>query len=159
MELPFSYIYESSEAQRPPGRPPTTLRGKKRADLVLFNGKDYPVCVIEVKRFWTQKKCFGDLRRIRELILGYGSQHDGSLNRGFLALMLAKKPTVNMCAQARVVSQAKGIKKAIREEFDSKGLTVRCRLGRVRRYPRRFQRLHDEPEWGHASFCVELSRN
>ena len=27
MELPFSYIHESSGAQRPPGRPPTALRG------------------------------------------------------------------------------------------------------------------------------------
>ena len=52
MELPFSYIQECSAAKRRPGRPPKTLRGKNRADIVLFDGQDYPVCVIEVKRLW-----------------------------------------------------------------------------------------------------------
>ena len=57
------------------------------ADIVLFDSKDRPICVIEVKRTWrpwNEDNCIEDLERIRDLVIRYGEKGDGSLKRGFL---------------------------------------------------------------------------
>ena len=73
--------------------------------------------------------------------------------------MLAKKPTANTRAEERLRIQSEEIEETIQEKFDAKGLTVRFHCGQARHYPKPFQKLTDEPEWTHASYCVELSRN
>ena len=157
MELPFSNIVDWSGASRRPGRPPATLRGINRADIVLFNGNGKPVCVIEVKRMWDRARCFADLARIRDLVLQCNRQNGGSLRRGFLALMLAKAATANETAKQRMEKQAERIEDLIEAGFNSKGLTVKCFAGPVRYYPEEYRAKNDEPEWAHAGFCVELS--
>ena len=52
MELPFSDIQERSEAQRPR----EMLRGAKRADIVLLDEKERPICMVEVKRLPARRR-------------------------------------------------------------------------------------------------------
>ena len=157
MELPFRYILDWSGTSRRRGRPPTTLRGMNKADIVLLNRDEKPVCVIEVKRMWDRARCFADLARIRDLVLQCNRQHDGSLRRGFLTLMLARAATANETAKQRIGKQAEQIGDLIRGGFDSKGLTLRCFAGPVRDYPEKYRIMYDEGDWAHAGFCVELS--
>lgn len=158
MELPFSDIQEWSEARRPRGRPREMLRGAKRADIVLLDEKERPTCMVEVKRFWERNGCFHDLTRIRDILRLCENQQAGSLKRGFLALMLAKREFVSRSAGERTRDQARQIKTVIREEFPREGLTLRCHLGEVRDYPLRFQRRQNQPNWAHAGLCIELAR-
>ena len=157
MELPFRTIVDWSGTSRRRGRPRATLKGINRADIVLFNSDRKPVCVVEVKRLWDQARCFADMARIRDLVLQCNRQHDGSLRRGFLALMLAKKATANETAKQRIGQQAAQIEDLIEAGFDRKGLKLRCFAGPVRRYPEKYRIIYDECEWAHAGFCVELS--
>ncbi len=157
MELAFRYILEWAGAMRPRGRPKRALRGKNLADIVLLDRDERPACVVEVKRMWDRNQCFGDLEKIRDLVLQCNRQHDGSLRRGFLALMLAKKATANETAKQRIGQQAAQIEDLIEAGFDHKGLTLRCFAGPVRHYPKEYRILYDECEWAHAGFCVELS--
>ena len=133
------------------------LQGRKRADIVLFNGEGKVVCVIEVKRAWVRGRCLADMSRIQKLVIQSTSKKNGSLGRGFLAVMLAKKPTANQTGKYKIEQQVERIKETIRDQFDCQGLTVRCHLGPVRHYPENFQIDFDEPQWAHAGFCVELS--
>ncbi len=71
--------------------------------------------------------------------------------------MLAKKETANETAKQRVGKQAEQIEDLIEAGFDSRGLTLRCFAGPVRRYPEKYRIIYDECEWAHAGFCVELS--
>ena len=157
MELPFRTIVDWSGTSRRRGRPPTTLRGINRADIVLFNSDRKPVCVVEVKRLWDRARYFADLARIRDLVLQCNRQHNGSLRRGFLTLMLAKKETANETAKQRIGTQAEQIEDLIGAGFNSKGLTLWCFTGPVRDYPEEYRTLYDEGDWAHAGFCVELS--
>ena len=158
MELPLSEIQKWSEARRPRGRPRETLRGAKRADIVLLDENERPVCIVEVKRFWNRKGCFKDLERIRDLLLLCENQRAGSLTRRFVAVMLAKKELMSRSAGERTRDQAEQIKTTIREEFPREGLTLRCQLGAVRNYPREFRMLREQPNWAHAGLCIELAR-
>ena len=158
MELPFSDIQEWSEAQRPRGRPREMLRGANRADIVLLDERGRPTCMVEVKRLWERNGCFHDLTRIRDLLLLSENQQAGSLERGFLAVMLAKREFVSRSAGDRTRNQARQIKTVIREKFPREGLTLRCHLGEVRDYPPRFQRRWNQPNWAHAGLCIELAR-
>ena len=157
MELPFRYIIDWSGTSRRRGRPRATLRGIKRADIVLFNSDRKPVCVVEVKRLWDRARCFADLARIRDLVLQCNRQHNGSLRRGFLAFMLANAATANETAKQRMEKQAEQIEDLIGAGFNSKGLTLRCFAGPVRDYPEKYRLMCDEGDWAHAGFCVELS--
>ena len=158
MEMPFSDIQAWSEARPPRGRPRETLRGAKRADIVLLDENERPVCMVEVKRFWERKGCFKDLARIRDLLRLCENQRAGSLKRGFLAVMLAKREFVSRSAGERTRDQADQIKTIIREVFPREGLTLRCHLGEVRNYPLEFQTLREQPNWAHAGVCIELAR-
>ena len=157
MECPFDYIEEWSEANPRPGRPPKTLKGKgkRRADIVLFDGTGSPTWVVEVKRKWDKTQCFGDLERVRDLVLRYGPQRTGTLRGGFLAMMLAKKESRSKSADERVLEQAGKIKKAITSEFDPKGLTLRCRRSEVRNLPKEFR--EDTEDWAHVSLSIEIA--
>ena len=160
MELPFRNIVVWSGISRRRGRPRATLKGINRADIVLFNGNGRPVCVIEVKRLWDRARCFGDLARIRDLVLQCNRQHDGSLRRGFLALMLAKKETANETAKQRVGKQAEQIEDLIEAGFDHKRIDaavlrgtgetlpeeISDHLRRVRMGPCRLLRRAVEPQ-------------
>ncbi len=157
MEVPFREIIDWSGAQRSPGRPRTKLRGTNRADIVLFNSGEKPVCVIEAKRSWNQDRCFHDLERIRDLVRQCNIQRNGSLRRGFLALMLAKQALGAKSAKQRIEQQADQIANSVTERFDLRGLNVRFHPSAVRNYPEKFRNAYDSGEWAHASFCIELS--
>ena len=158
MELPLSAIQEWSKASRPRGRPRGTLTGRKRADIVILDRKQRPTCVVEVKRYWDKTTCFGDLERIRDLVLRCGAQHNGSLKRGFLAVTLFKKALHGRSAGRRTKEHAVQIQRIVREEFPLEGLTLECKIGKVRDFPEKYQEVWEEPYWAHAGLCIELGR-
>lgn len=157
MELPFGIIRKASGATPPPGRPRKTLNSRNRADIVLRDMNDRPVCVIEVKRFWDEEKCFEDLVRIRNLILRCNRKKGGSLGRGFLGFMLAAWETDDMSAEQSLEIAERYIRQRVQTQFDREGLRMRCHTGPIRSYPKKYRKLHSEGKWAHASFCVELS--
>ena len=157
MELPFGIIRKWSGAKRSPWRPQKTLNSRNRADMVLLDMNNRPVCVIEVKRFWDEEKCFKHLKRIRDLILQCNRKKGGSLSRGFLAFMLAASDTDDMSAEQSLKIAERYIRKRIRNQFERDGLSLKCHTGRIRRYPKKYRELYETVKWAHASFCVELA--
>ena len=157
MELPFGTIRQGSGAAQPPGRPRKTLNSRNRADIVLRDTNDRPVCVIEVKRFWDEEKCFKDLERIRNLILRYNRRKGGSLDLGFLAFMLAAWGTDDESAERSLKVDERYIRQRIGTQFEREGLRLKCHTGPIRRFPKKYRKLHDDVHWAHASFCVELA--
>ena len=159
IECPFPYIRKWSEAHPRPGRPPKTLTGKKRADIVLFDSEDRPIWVVEVKRKWDRTQCFDDLKRIRALVLRYGPQNTGTLRGGFLAMMLAEKESRSKSADEKVWEQLEKIKKTITNKFDYEGLILRYHQDSVRKLPKKFRGDPEDPwpNWSHVSLCIEIA--
>ena len=157
MELPFRTIREWSGAARRRGRPRNTLNSRNRADIVLLDLHNRPVCIIEVKRFWDEGKCFEDLERIRDLIRRCSRENIGSLSRGFLAFMLYARETDNMSAEQSLRKDERDVRQRIRAQFERDGLSLQCHTGRIRRYPKEYRKRYETVNWVHASFCVELA--
>lgn len=86
LEVPFKKIIEWSGTPTV-GRQLTALKGRTRADIVLFNGGGRPVCVIEVKRHAVERaQIEGDLDRLRGVVHKCANQKGGTLKRAFLAI-------------------------------------------------------------------------
>ena len=116
MEMQFSEICKRS------GRRPPRIGRHRRVDIVLCNRSRRPTGVIEVKRKWNARQCMDDVLRIQQLIRACSHVNGGSLRRGFLALMIVKKPTSTKSARERVREQQAKIEEAIgrvrRDEFN-----------------------------------------
>ena len=158
MEVPFSYIEEWSEARRQRGPRRRTLRGNRRADIVIFDPEDYPAAVVEIKRRWSTGPCFRDLKRIRDLIIAYGPDREGSLGMGCLAFMVQEWATKRITATERVDRRIETIRQAVENGFDPQGLALEFQSGDSRRYPTRYQRIQEQGEWAHAAVCISLKR-
>lgn len=157
VDLPFRSILEWSGADRPCGGRAGIDGRRKLADIVLLDRRKKPACVVEVNRAWNRRSCFADLAGIRDLVIRCNDRDDGSLKRGYVALMLARKQNATKTAGQRVEERAVRIEGLIRDEFDCRGLTVQCRAGPVRPYPKKYRLANGDVEWAHASFCIELS--
>ena len=157
MEVPFSDIEEWSEARRQRGPRRRTLRGNRRADIVIFDRDDYPAAVIEIKRRWSARPCFRDLKRIRDLIIAYGPGQEGSLGMGCLAFMVQEWATKRITAPERVDRRIETICRAVKDGFDSQGLVLEFQRSDSRGYPPRYQRIQEQGEWAHAAVCIALS--
>ena len=157
MEVPFSYIEEWSEAQRQGGPRRRTLRGNRRADIVIFDPDDYPSAVVEIKRRWSARPCFRDLERIRDLIIAYGPGREGSLEMGYLAFMVQERAVGRQTASRRVDRRIETIWQAVENGFHSQGLALEYQRSDARRYPPRYQRIQEQGEWAHAAVCIALS--
>ena len=155
MEVPFQYIRDMSEARAKRGPRPATLKGTNRADIVLFNRSDRPICVIEVKRSWNKVRCWRDLERIRDLVLACAHGKGGSLRRGFLAMIIAKKATNTKAAEDRIKDYIGDIEVLIGKNFNNRGLNVRYHPGDARPLGDRFRQLYGD--WSAGSFCIEVS--
>ena len=156
MEMPFGAIQEWSGAGRPRGRPRFTMNPRNRADIAILTKKWRPVCVIEVKRFWEEKKCLEDLERVRDLILRCGNQRNGSLKAGFLAFLLDGWEEEDMNAEECLYYRRKEIAHVLRDRFDKNGVKMKPRMGPTRCYPRRYRKLLKQPKWVHAPICISL---
>ena len=155
MEVPLGDIREMSEAKVERGRWPATLKGRNRADMVLFNRFERPTCVVEVKRTWNAGRCWKDLERIRDLVLACAHGKGGSLRRGFLAMIIAKKATNTKSSDDRIKEYIRGIKEMVDVQFENGGLNVRYLPGDARALGKRFRQLYGD--WNAASFCIEIS--
>ena len=87
LEVPIARIQKWSDAPPPKGRTLETFKGRKRADVVLFNGHGRPICMIEVKRHvYREKDVIDDLTRLSDVLRKCARQHSGTLQRGFLVI-------------------------------------------------------------------------
>lgn len=144
MECPFSSIREWSGAGRPRGRPPAVVSDSNRSDIVLFNKNGMPTCVIEVKRKWATESCFKDLRRVNELVKRCSHQWNGSLRRGFLAVYLEKRQSVD--------DEPRRIQKLVSEEFFG-GEKIGFRFHESTPYTK--EDIYGNT-WGFACLCIEI---
>ena len=87
LEVPYDFCLRWSGARPPRGRRVDTFKGRKRADIVLFNGKGRTKYVIEVKRrLYRKSLLLADLTKLRDVIDKCALQKGGTLKRGFLAV-------------------------------------------------------------------------
>ena len=87
LEVPIANVQEFSDAPPPRGRTLGTFRGRKRADIVLFNSRGRPTCMIEVKRrIYARKHIVDDLTRLSDVLRKCARKNSGTLQRGFLAI-------------------------------------------------------------------------
>lgn len=156
MELGFGIIQQWSGAGRPRGRPLPNLNEGNRADIVILDKKERPIYVIEVKRLWDKRPCLDDLNRMRDLILKFGQEREGSLRRGLLAFLAVGREANGTTARLALENQVQGIGTVLEDEFDAKGLKLTCHQGSARRYPKDYREQHGEPNWVHAAVCLEL---
>jgi len=112
---------------------------------VVLDRNDRPICVVEVKRHWGRATCFRDFDRVRDLILRFGNQHGGSLNRGFLAFTIVKRALGNQTGRVRMMEQAEEIRTIVNERFQREGLGLKCKMGKTRNYPMEYQEVWEEP--------------
>ncbi len=128
LEVPFKYIQEWSGASRSRGRPPGTLKGGNRMDIVLFNALRWPTCAIEVKRAWdpglektweseVNGNCLKDMRRLHDLVVSCSHQKRGTLARGFLTVLLQESD-----------KKKEKIKNFVRGKFPREGDSVDIRI-------------------------------
>lgn len=88
LEKSVKKIGNSSGADSRRGRLPKELTGRdRRVDIALLNDQERPTCVIEVKREWNAG-CYGDLGKIYSLVRTYSPKRGGTLELGFLAILL-----------------------------------------------------------------------
>ncbi len=149
LEVHFNWIRDWSGAQTR-GRLPGAIRGGKRTDIALFNSKDQPVCVIEVKREWNKKTCMEDLDRIWEAISNFGFHQNGALRRGFLAVLVSGKAKDKTSARRKAERKRKNIETMIRGRFEKEAV-VKCKYRRISSEEMDDAVLH----WG--VFCVQIS--
>ena len=72
------------------GAPLKSIKGGKRADVVLLKNRVKPTCVIEVKKNPTNKGLQDDLKRLRDVV--YTCRHrKGVLKHGFLSIYKSGK--------------------------------------------------------------------
>ena len=159
MEVPFSDIEEWAEAEPRRGRRRRTLSGRNRADIVIRDENSFPINVIEVKRRWSVKSCFKDLKRIRDLIVQYGPDQGGPLTTGVLAFMVQQRETRRETATKRLDDKIDAIWEIVEDTFNAQELVLECHRSDPREYPRRYQVRHEQNNWAHAAVCIELSAN
>ena len=155
LEVSFRDIRHMSQANPGPGRRPSTMRDTNRADVVLFNAALRPTCVIEVKRTWNAEMCGRDLKRIRDLVRKCAHGHGGSLRRGFLAMIIARKATRTKSAETRIHEQMDRIEGVVNASFRKMAQTVTYHRGKARPPGKRFRDLYGD--WRAASYCIEIS--
>ncbi len=149
LEAQFDWIKDWTGAQTR-GRIPGAIRGSKRTDIALFNSKDQPVCVIEVKRKWNKKTCMEDLDRIWESISRFGFKKKGALRRGFLAVLVSGQAKDKTAAKRKAEGNREKIESMIRERFGEKAI-VKCEYSSISS-----KEMDDAVEqWG--VFCVQIS--
>ncbi len=155
MELAFKYIDEFSTANNVSGSKPKALNKKNRSDIVLFDVDYRPTCVIEVKRSWVSDACRTDLQRICALIDRYSSRRKGTLERGYLAMLIVKKKMRYKTEVERIDEHIEKIKKLVKSEFSNNTRRVSFQRGDPDRLPPRYQQ--NDEDWQAASFLIQIS--
>ena len=154
LQADFDQIRHWSNAARPRGRPREVLRGRRRADIALFDGRGRSIHVIEVKRFWQRGTCFRDIKRLLALLNDCGRHRDGSLKHGYLVFLIAEWGPARNEARSAVKQRAKLIAGDVRADFDISAPVVEFHLGDMKRYPKEYGQAG---EWMAAAFCMAFS--
>ena len=155
MELSMAYVTRWSNARPKRGRRPGTYSDHNRVDMVLLNGSDRPICVIEVKRRWNGAPCLKDLDRVHDLVRRLSHRDNGSLRRGFLAMIIAKSARGQMTAEDRIREAQTEIKAVVRQHFARRRTTrLRFCLGDVVPLAERLQEIYGDR--AAAAYCIEI---
>lgn len=154
MEMAFGDIEALSEAQPRRGPRPAAVRRTNRADLVLLNRHDRPICVIEVKRSWNRDACVKDLDRIHGLTQRLSHRDGGLLRRGFLAMTVVKGATSAKTPAERIGEQTARIRDAVQQHFSGRAVNLAFHVGEPVPLGERFRDVYGE--WAAASLCVEI---
>lgn len=85
LEVPYNTCQKWSGA-RPKGRKLATFKGRRRADIVLFNGNGQTKYIIEVKRTLSKAGLQKDLEKLSHAMAKCAKQQNGKLKRTFLAV-------------------------------------------------------------------------
>lgn len=67
LEMGYKDVLDGADVQGP-GRPFESIKGGKRADVVLLKAKDKPTCVIEVKKNRSYQGLQKDLKRLFDVV-------------------------------------------------------------------------------------------
>ena len=151
IEVGFEHIQEWSEAARPRGRPPRVLTGQRRADIVLLDRRDRPTYVVEAKRYWSRRRGFRDIRRLRALLRTCGQENGGSLQGGLLVLFLSSEARTRREARRDIQDQVERIQREVQEEFALAPGDAEFQRSTCRYYP---QRYGGEIEYASAALCI-----
>ena len=154
LETQYVWIREWSGASRPRGLRPRVLKGKPRADILVFNAQQRSAYVIELKRFWDRKRCFSDIRRLRATLRECARQANGSLKHGILGFLIVEWGTTRYAARKKIRDKATAIREDIQTSFRMGNAAVQFSLGDMRRFPDSYE---NEAEWFAAGFCITLS--
>lgn len=147
IEVPFGDIICMARPEgRVRGRPPELLANQNRADIVLFNAKEQPTTVIELKRIWSRQPCIVDLTRIGGLVERYNHSNGGTLSRGFLGFSVAKQWKRTKSADNRMEDQVERIGNAARRD-----LNTDCNVWVTNSKPRK------HGDWKVCSVVVEVA--
>ncbi len=90
LEPMFGEILDSASASGK-GNRPKEISWSKRVDIAIFNSRNRPIAVVEVKRKWETKYCIDDLKRIAALVKHGGPTRGGSVRNGFLVFYIHRK--------------------------------------------------------------------
>ena len=153
LEAKFEDIESWAETAPIRGVRPESMGRSNRADIVIFNGRDRPTCVIEVKRTWVTDRCLGDLARLRDLVRRLGRWRAGPLKRGFLAMTLAEEGTATT-ARPHLHARKRDICAVLHQQFPHGGLRWRTHLGPSMNLGKDFRKQFGE--WTAASLCIEV---
>lgn len=157
-EVSFKEIREYSDAPRRPGRPRDILKDTHRADIVMFDRSRRPVHVIEVKRFWSSKSCFNDIKRILALLDEYSRAKNGSLNHGVFVFPIVEMASSKNEAREKVRKRAQKIRHAVKTRFslDKRSVIFKCFVDSLRFYPDVYEFKH---ELAFAGCCMSFAKS
>ena len=99
LEPSFGEILDLARASGK-GNKPKEISWSKRADIAVFNSRNRPLAVVEVKRKWVTKSCVEDLKRIAALVKHGGPTRGGSVRNGYLVFYIHRKGNLNKVRKA-----------------------------------------------------------
>lgn len=85
LEMQYADVLAGADLVQGLGAPLKSIKGSRRADLVLLKNRGRPTCAIEVKKNPQHERLLEDLRRLRDAV--YACRHQrGVLKHGFLSI-------------------------------------------------------------------------
>ena len=127
LEMKYADVLSGADFVPSRGAPLKSIKGGKRADVVLLKNRVKPTCVIEVKKNPTHKGLQDDLKRLRDVV--YTCRHrKGVLKHGFLSIYKSAKDEDGV--------DTKDVVKTISKFFGSNGDKARAKRPNITTWER-----------------------
>ena len=151
LEAPIDEVMERSGAAKAPGPKKKVLRGKKRADIALFDERGRSIYIIEAKRRWARSVCFKDIEKLLAWTHAGGKAKNGTIKAGFLCMPIVKWAHDRKELNYKIKEQIRIIKDDVDSLFVKGNREVKYWRGSIK---------DDECEdgiWGFTAICLALS--